>query len=66
MKWIWPISWYWRIRELEAQVATLKVRERELEARIRAQAIAQTSMIATYTAAVASIAATVEKRHVNG
>lgn len=62
MKWVWPISLYWRIRELEAQIATLKGRERELEARVRAQAIAQTSMIATYTAAVASIAATM-KRH---
>lgn len=66
MRWLWPISWYWRIRDLQEQVAALKARKRELEAQVRAQAIEQIAMMATYTAAVASITATIEKRHGSG
>jgi hypothetical protein len=65
-KWIWPISWYWRIRELETQIFTLKARERELLAQIRAQAVESALMTGLYIAVVDSMAETMGNPHVGG
>ncbi len=59
--WIWPLSWYMRIRELEAAVAVLTAKNRKLDEALRAQAMTQTSMTAAYVTAVASIAAMVTR-----
>jgi hypothetical protein len=55
--WIWPLSWYCRIKDLEWQVDVLKAENRKLDAQMRAEAIAHTlaigahmqSMMATIT-----------------
>lgn len=53
--WIWPITWYLRIRRLEAEVASLKAENRELDSMLRSAAIQQTSLTATYVAAMAAV-----------
>jgi hypothetical protein len=58
MKWVWPINWYLRIRELEAKCAALERKNLELDSAFRAAAIQQTAMAAAYVAAVASITST--------
>ncbi len=58
--WIWPLSWYVRIRELEAENAALRIRNEELRTKLVAAAIQQTSLTMVYTEAVAAIAASVQ------
>ncbi len=38
--WIWPLSWYFRLRELEAENAALRLAYKDLDAKFRAEAIA--------------------------
>jgi hypothetical protein len=57
--WLWPISWYLRIRHLEAEVTLLQQRNRELDAALRAAAISQTVLTSTYVSAVSAMAAMV-------
>lgn len=61
MRWIWPLSWYFEMRELRAQIRYLEERNRELDAKLRAAAFAQTASWAAVSAAVASIASTVSQ-----
>lgn len=55
--WLWPLSWYFRIKHLEAEVAALREINRKLNAQMRAQAIAEAAMTAAYMSALASMAA---------
>ena len=55
MKWIWPINWYLRIRQLESEVAHLQRKNLELDAALRAAAISQTALTSTYVSAVAAM-----------
>jgi hypothetical protein len=55
--WIWPFSLYERIRYLEFCVESLKKKNAELDAQMRAQAIAETGMMVAYTSALSSMAA---------
>jgi len=59
MKWIWPLNWYLRIRELEAKCTALERKNLELDAAFRAAAFQQTAMTAAYVAAVASISSSI-------
>ena len=61
--WIWPLSWYFRIRRLEIEVSALKEMNRKLDAQMRAQAIAETSMTAAYISAVSSMAASTQEAY---
>jgi hypothetical protein len=62
MRWIWPISWYWRIRQLEAHNELLRAQNRKLNAQLRAAAIQQSSLASVYTSALASVAAMQSER----
>lgn len=64
MRWIWPLSWYWRIQQLEADNARLTAQNRELDGRLRAAAIQQASLLAVYTSSLASVSAMVEQSSV--
>lgn len=55
--WLWPLSWYFRIKHLEAEVAALRELNRKLDAQMRAQAIAETAMTAAYMSALTSMLA---------
>lgn len=61
MRWIWPISWYWRIRQLKAENELLRAQNRKLDALLRAAAIKQASLATAYTCSLASVAAMVEQ-----
>jgi hypothetical protein len=61
--WLWPINWYLRIRQLEAEVACLQHKNRELDAALRAAAISQTLLTSTYVSAVSAIASLVSAKH---
>lgn len=63
LRWLWPFSWYWRMRDLEVQNAVLKVKVRELDALFRASAVSQAANLAAYTAAVSSLAAMKVEQH---
>lgn len=63
MRWFWPFSWRWRIRDLERQNAVLKEQVRTLAAALRASADAQIANLAAYNAAVRSLAAMQIERH---
>ena len=57
MKWVWPFSWYFRIRKLEAQLAEQVRISTDLELRLRKAYLQQMALTNVYTASVASIAA---------
>jgi hypothetical protein len=46
--WLWPLSWYCRIKDLEWQVDVLKAENRKLDAQMRAEAIAHTIALNTH------------------
>lgn len=62
MKWVWPLSWYFRIRELERQLVAERAMNHKLEMSLRAANIQNTMLVSTYSAAVTSMAASVLKR----
>jgi len=53
--WIWPLSWYFRIRQLEARVRMLEAEKRQLSEQLRAVAIRDTVLSSAYIAAIATI-----------
>lgn len=57
MKWIWPINWYWRVRQLEAENELLRAQNRKLDSNLRALAIQQASLAALYSSSMASVVA---------
>jgi hypothetical protein len=59
--WLWPLSWYFRIKHLEAEVAVLREMNRKLDAQMRAQAIAETAMTVAYMSALASMTADTQR-----
>lgn len=56
MKWIWPFSWYVRVRELTARVQVLEERNRQLQARLRVADIRHSTLAMVYANSVAEIA----------
>ena len=62
IRWIWPISWFLRVRELEAKCEALERKNRELDAALRAAAIQQTAMDVAYLTSVNAVAAMITKR----
>jgi hypothetical protein len=54
--WVWPINWYQRIRELEAEVAALRAQNTKLDAMFRASAIHETALTSAYVASVSGLA----------
>jgi hypothetical protein len=60
MKWIWPLSWYFRIRELEREVALLRAVALELQGKLTAAYIEQSCLASTYSSAMASMASIYE------
>lgn len=61
--WLWPLSWYYRIKELELHVELLKIKNKELDAAMRAEAISHTAMTATYVSMMNSMAADYERQY---
>jgi hypothetical protein len=57
MRSIWPINWYWRIRQLEAENARLTAQVAMLDGMVRAAAITQASLAAAYSSALGSVVA---------
>jgi hypothetical protein len=55
MKWIWPLSWYFRIKELERANIELLIKARKWEDVARAAAIAQCAMTAAYVSSAAAM-----------
>jgi hypothetical protein len=53
--WIWPLSWYRRIQDLEAIVVALTVENKKLANQFVAESISHTSMTAYYVASMASV-----------
>ncbi len=53
--WIWPLSWYFRIRELEIENAALRLAYKDLDAKFRAEAIAHTIHNAAMSSAMTSL-----------
>jgi len=62
MKWVWPLNWHFRIRELERQLATERAMNRQLELSPRAANLQNTMITSTYSAALMSIAGTYASR----
>ena len=60
--WLWPLSWYFRIKRLEAEVAALKEMNRKLDAQMRAEAIANTCVTSAYIASLMSMTADLQRR----
>lgn len=60
--WIWPLSWYFRIRELEAENAALRLAYKDLDARFRAEAIANTIHNTAMTSMLISMAGEATRR----
>lgn len=56
MKWIWPFSWYVRVRELTARVQVLEERNRQLQAHLRVMDIRHSTLAMAYANSVAEIA----------
>lgn len=48
MKWIWPFSWYWRIRELEREMMAVKAAYLELDHKYRAREFVHTAQQACW------------------
>jgi hypothetical protein len=59
--WLWPLTWYYRIKELETLVELLKIKNREIDATMRAQAVSSAAVYTTYVASMTSMAADYEK-----
>lgn len=56
MKWIWPFNWYWRIRELERELAAIKAAYLELDHKYHASAFSYSATQAMLISAACSIA----------
>lgn len=54
--WIWPLSWYRRIQELETLVEALKHENKKLENQLVAESISNAGMASCYMAAITSMA----------
>lgn len=50
--WIWPFSWYFRIKDLELQVQALTQKNADLGRQLAAESIAHTASVAGYAALV--------------
>lgn len=61
--WIWPLSWYFRIRELEAENAALRIAYKDLDAKFRAEAIANTIHSSAMLSAMNSLLAESQRQH---
>ena len=68
--WIWPLSWYFRMRGLEAENAALRLaykgletKYKDLESTFRAQAIANTAQAVGYVSALSSMAEESQRRY---
>lgn len=61
--WIWPLSWYFRIRELEAENCALRLAYKDLDAKFRAEAIANTAHSMAMLSAMNSMLADAQRRH---
>jgi hypothetical protein len=61
--WIWPISWYFRIRELEAENAALRIAYKDLDAKFRAEMIANTMHNTAMMSAMMAMAADEQRRY---
>lgn len=57
MRWVWPLSWHYRIRELQAENELLRAQVRKLDNQLTASRLQHTSLTIAYTSAVASLAA---------
>lgn len=64
MKWIWPLCWYYRIKQLEREADALitcvkhwREQSDRWEGLARGAAVAQCGMTAAYVSAVTAIAA---------
>lgn len=55
--WIWPISWYRRIKRLEMENQILRNEYKKLENLYRAEAIAHASALSAATASMMAMAA---------
>lgn len=64
--WIWPLSWYFRMRELEAENAALRLAYKDLDAKFRAEAIANTIHNAAMAAAMTSMLVDSQRRSSHG
>lgn len=53
--WIWPLSWYRRIQDLEATVQALKLDNKKLVNELAVQSITNASMSACYLASMESV-----------
>jgi hypothetical protein len=53
--WIWPLSWYRRIKDLEAIVVALTVENKKLANQLVAESISHASMAVYYGAAMTSV-----------
>lgn len=58
--WIWPLNWYFRVRELERENATLRAINLEMERRLRTQVMMETSLTSMYTQSLLAMAANYE------
>lgn len=59
--WIWPLSWYFRIRQLERERDAWKAVAEKWEREVRGAYFAQTSMAVAYSNAMASMASMVQQ-----
>jgi hypothetical protein len=53
--WIWPLSWYRRIQDLEAIVVALTVENKKLTNQLAAESISNASIASCYMAALTSM-----------
>jgi hypothetical protein len=55
MKWLWPLSWYLRIKQLERERDAWKALAKKREAELISAYMSQSVMAGSYSAAIASI-----------
>lgn len=58
--WIWPLNWYFRVRELERENAALRAMNFEMERRLHTQVLMEASLSNMYTQSLIAMAANYE------
>jgi hypothetical protein len=59
--WVWPLSWYYRIKELEAENTVLRLAYKDLDAKFRAESIANAIHNTTMASMLASLTSDVSR-----